>query len=1040
MTKKFRLLMALVLVIGLFGGLLTASTVSADPTTGTWIEVPRIDKGTVFGQTWDTKIQIQNTGAATWVLVDFWKGWSRTCPPATDTNYAGVAEMWLPAGGVWTLHDAIPAGAESAFIFSCAADPDSAHPAHPCPEGVGSELAVTVDRWGLDPSGATQLSSSYTGIADPDMVDPGPPYEYYAPYVMHGYNNLDTTISIQNSGDKCVSIWIYYKEEANCEMQKAQHIEQIRPGEAIRIGPGADADYPFPSPELNAPWLGSAYVTANVPLAIVVDQLSQPPSTNQGTLLSMRGMPYYQEGEDKWYADLLYRENSGYTSAIQVQNLTKDSQPTFVTVDFFDQSGDEILFVGDWVCRNAAATFYLPAIVDLGINFPFGYVGAAEIASSEQIDYPGGEHEGEPIFAVVDIKKTKVWDGAAWRHTVAGETQGGAYNAHPEHQKENAWGWAMPFIAKEQEGVTSRIAVRNNSNCNKIQGRIDIKDETGNTVAYIPVPWLHPKHMKVFDLAYFGQVFPGFLGAAEFNVVGEPEQLCDKNGDGETDIEPVMPSLVVLNYGYAAELDPFNPAAAMPQTDLGDLTRVYEATPITFHASPCDITVSGNVIDKKTLEPIKGATVAGGGETATTDSTGYYEFTLGDDETWFVDSAGTVTASADTYTSSDPASVSISGCADVVANFELDKECNVTITGYVEDKETGEWINGAVVSATTFGATTPVTTTTAGDGAYTLAVPFTPDEPVIVSVTAPFYNPAVDTVYMPACDTTAQISFQLHDTPMKQILMYYGNCGESPYPKPGEAGAPTAWITEHNFYTAETVMEYFGYDVQYTNDWPTDPDLEEYKVIFLLGPGDECSEAGVDNPNDYFTVGQIAQLDLFLRNGGRLVVTTDVTDTGLVAVEAENNLLQALMGTGADAIQYVNAAEGSTVFASTSGFTPDQLLGDTIPSTPKVDVNTLTFANDAISLTVGANVVPGVLADEDDDADPFLAAGDHVDTPLRCNAEGYAGDIVVVGDKDWFDDDNFMGTITYGLDGRPDYVWPDWDADNENLFLNIFTF
>ena len=623
MSKKFRLLMVLVLVVGLFGGLLTGSTVSADPTPGIFIEIPRIDKGNVFGTgTWDTQIQIQNvSGIATTVTVEFWPGWSKTCPPQASTSL-GTRTMWVPVNGVWTLHSAIPAGAESAFVTTSPA----------------ADVAVTVDRWGPDASGAEQISSSYTGVADPEMVGGGPPYEYYAPYVMHGYNNLDTTLTIQNSGDICASIWIYYKEEGNCEFMKAQHIEQIRPGESIRIGPGVDADMAYPLPELAPMWLGSAYVTANVPLAIIVDQLSHPPSANRAVLSSMRAMPFSYDWNYTWYADLLYREISGWTSGIQVQNLTKSSMPTFVTVEFFDQSGDSILFVGDWICRNGAKTFYLPAIVDLGVNFPFGYVGAAEIQSHWQVDYPGGAHNGQPIFAVVDLKKTKVYDESlpGWRHTVAGETQAGSYNAHPYSQKVNAFGWAMPYIAKEQQGVTSRIAIRNNANCNKISGNIFVYDETGRFVTQIPVAYLHPKHMKIFDLAYLGQIARGFVGAAMF-VVGGVEQLCDTDFNGRVDNEPIMPSVVVMNYGFAAEL-PIGSGSG-PLTDLGDLTRIYEGIPFGYGGVTCYGDIFGDVyafdyeaqtnfpeIDPEANEPIWGANVeADTGQTDVTSGSGGYE-------------------------------------------------------------------------------------------------------------------------------------------------------------------------------------------------------------------------------------------------------------------------------------------------------------------------------------------------------------------------------------------------------------------------------
>jgi len=590
MSKKFRLLMVLVLVTGLFGGLLTGSTVSADPSVGEIVEIPRID----VGNGWDTQIQIQNvSGAATTVTVEFWPAWSATCPPQSDTSL-GTRLMVLPADSVWTLHSAIPAGAQSAIVTT---DP-------------AANLAVTVDRWGTS-IGAFQISSSYTGVTDPNMV--GNDFEYFAPYIMHGYHDLDTVLTIQNSGDACTSVWIYYKQQGNCECMKAQHIELIRPGESIRIGPGFGADVAFPGGDApagcspgNLDWVGSAFIAANEELAIVVDQLSIT-GLDRATLLSMRGLPYDQVEERVWYADLLYREISGWDSAIQVQNLTRSSMPTFVTVEFFDQSGDSILFVGDWVCRNGAKTFYLPAITDLGVNYPFGYVGAAEIMSHQQVDYPGDHHKtGEPIFAVVDLKKVKVYDDSlpGWRHTVAGETQGGAYNAHPEHQKENANGWAMPYIAKEQEGVTSRIAIRNNSNCNKISGKIWIRDETGTAVGVIDVPWLQPKHMKIIDLAYFGNIARGFVGAGTFMVgawnAAEEwdmnlgiEQLCDIDGNGITDLAPVMPSIVVLNYGFAAEL-PIGFGAG-PLTDLGDLTRVYEAYPYIFDGIDCFGDIKGNV-------------------------------------------------------------------------------------------------------------------------------------------------------------------------------------------------------------------------------------------------------------------------------------------------------------------------------------------------------------------------------------------------------------------------------------------------------------
>jgi hypothetical protein len=970
-----------------------------------WIEIPRIDVDDVFGTgDWDTKIQIQNVGDGdTWVEVYFWEAYSELCPPNEPGDFYDVA-MWVPEGGVWTLHSAIPAGAESAFIFSD-----------------GEPVAVTVDRWGPDAFGELEISSSYTGIADDsDMIGPGPPFEYFAPYVMHGYSDLDTTITIQNSGEICASIWIYDQEEGNCEFMKAQHIEQIAPGEAIRIGPGSDADMGYPSPELDVPWLGSAYVTANVPLAIIVDQLSLA-GANRGTLLTMRGMPYQQQPEFKWYADLLYREISGWSSGIQVQNLTLDSQPTFVTVDFFDQSGDEILFVGDWVCRNGATTFYLPAIVDLGVNFPLGYVGAAEIESHMQVDYPGGWHEGEPIFVVVDLKKTNVYDESlpGWRHTVAGETQGGAYNAHPEHQKVDAWGWAMPFIAKEQEGVTSRIAIRNNANCNKISGYVDIFDETGNVVTTIPVPWLHPKHMKVLDLAYFGQIARGFVGAAQFWVTGL-EQLCDTDFDGETDILPVMPSVVVVNYGFEAEL-PIGSGAG-PQTTEGDLTRVYEATPFDYRASPCEITVSGNVIDQFTLDPVTGADIhADGMPMYETDSTGYYTFNL----PTAVGAVHEVTAEKTGYFAGGPEDAF--ACDDSVSNFELEAETyESVITGQLLDKETGDPIAGADVWA--MNCEGGDATTTDADGFYVLALHGDVWCTTWLFAGGGFWEIMTESFMLPPWDWAVQ-DFELKETPcydgQGRVLIYRGNGGD--------VDLDLTLFTE--FAGADRVDD--------TTVFPTG-DLFEYKTIFLLTPGlhDDQVISGL-GPNT-FTMDQVARLQHWVNAESascgfrRLVLVGDGSEDDDPTTAAYSNAVanQFLLDMGLAADDGLVQVYGIQ-FDMQVPCVPDAIADDFPPLTQVTDeagteLGTIHF-DCSDTLTV-INVGPAwdnplelalINATHATNAgDCVMAAGVVPGSP---GTPGNGADVIVTGDNDWMGDLNISVSASSGF----------FNADNENLAYNL---
>jgi hypothetical protein len=242
-------------------------------------------------------------------------------------------------------------------------------------------------------------------------------------------------------------------------------------------------------------------------------------------------------------------------------------------VEFFDQSGDSILFLGDWVCRAGGKTFYLPAVTDLGVNYPAGYVGAVEIQSHAQVDYPGGMHDGQPIFAVIDLKKTKMYDEDLhrWRHTLPGETQGGAYNALSETDKEATRAIMLPHLAKAKDGqgVTSLIAVRNNSNCNDIALKLEVTNRVGTTVTYVTSFYLSTRHVKLIDLADVGTINPGFVGAGTVEVT-YVEQLCDEDADGHIDEAPIVPSVVVVNKGVGS----------------GDITEVYKGIPVAFWGTP----------------------------------------------------------------------------------------------------------------------------------------------------------------------------------------------------------------------------------------------------------------------------------------------------------------------------------------------------------------------------------------------------------------------------------------------------------------------
>lgn len=218
-------------------------------------------------------------------------------------------------------------------------------------------------------------------------------------------------------------------------------------------------------------------------------------------------------------------KGGGWSSWIQVHNLTQHSRSTFVTVEFMDNSGNCLFSLSDWICANGSTTFYLPAVIDLRVD----YVGAAVIHSHDQ-----------PIFAVVDLKRPAT-------------KQGGSYNAHAKYEREAVTDIALPCLAKEYQGVTSLIAIRNNSNDNGIKVVVESTDETGDLVTRLSSFWLPPNHLKAIDLSRIGSLVPGFVGAGRVKVVG---------GGG---LAELMPSAVVVQRGAGS----------------GDMTAIYEGIPVT---------------------------------------------------------------------------------------------------------------------------------------------------------------------------------------------------------------------------------------------------------------------------------------------------------------------------------------------------------------------------------------------------------------------------------------------------------------------------
>ncbi len=270
--KKLCLVLTVALALGLLVGLTTSTAVSA-AYPGKKIQVPSIN----VEDGWSTWIHTQNLGDEdTGAIVFFWGEYSGLCPSNSPGPIAHACQR-IVKNGVWTLRSAIPTEAKAAIIYSvdkdvfdeaCQESGDAVGDTSAWMQwrseyqGTGQPVAVVVLRFGPNDS-----SSAYIGISE--AMEGTPPYEYYALYLVKEYQGENAQLSIQNSGDYCVSVWIEYR--GDCGLVHIQNVEALAPGEALHISL-EDIE------EIPTNWLGTAFIRATQPLGVVVEHVNVPPT------------------------------------------------------------------------------------------------------------------------------------------------------------------------------------------------------------------------------------------------------------------------------------------------------------------------------------------------------------------------------------------------------------------------------------------------------------------------------------------------------------------------------------------------------------------------------------------------------------------------------------------------------------------------------------------------------------------------------------------------------------------------------------------
>lgn len=513
-------------------------------------------------------ISIQNVGSDyTKAILFLWGEYSGYCEPQAPgpfkvecTGLLAPGSAWqfrapfLPTSAVGGIVYSVPAeGADAACAAAAAVLQDSMRARawqlwekdwwnHKW--GQGEPLAVSVNRRFYNPVTGQSRASAYTGISEYmegvyDARYGG--YMAYAPVNYVNYDGCNTVLTIQNSGDECTSIEIWYKEQDDCLRAYIDDVAYLAPGESVVVRPPA-----FLGPN----WSGSAWIRSTQPLGIVVDIECQ---TGQAKSLSTyTGVPAqtfntlnstYSPGSFINYAALMYREEYGWDTTVTVQNLSGTTNAK-VKVYFYDHTGGIIATAVDWICPRGSQDFKLSAIN----NLPGQYVGAVEVQSQQW--WTPGENPVQPpyIMSVIQLSNKNTGQAVAYNASTGG-----------------AAALTMPLIVKEKRIETNgktiawnaEIALKNiNANPGNTTVRIDFYDQNGYVTSVCQT--LNEKFVDYIRLVDMGILPNGWSGSAVITAT-----CSDQEGGA-------MLSATVLERGR------LEGSPNIPQ----DLLKAYEAVPI----------------------------------------------------------------------------------------------------------------------------------------------------------------------------------------------------------------------------------------------------------------------------------------------------------------------------------------------------------------------------------------------------------------------------------------------------------------------------
>jgi hypothetical protein len=425
----------------------------------------------------------------------------------------------------------------------------------------GEPIAITVNRDCPDPTDPNvRVVAAYTGVSSDeegayDPVFGG--YTYYAPLVLANTGGLSSWLWIQNSGDECSSIEIWFKAQDNCLRPILGDVLAVAPGESVHFDPNT---------VVGPNWVGSAWIRGSQPLGIVVDAMGANHFTSYKAVTGDVHSLAFSLGTQVNYAPLIYNQQQGWDTLLQVQNLSSTTAAK-VKVYFLDQSGGIVTTLADWICPRGSQSFFLPVIAGL----PGNWVGSARVESQEWWS-PGDPVVDPPrVQTVVMLEK---WDDPA--RTVRREAV--AYNGSTERTTldwqlgrgdgtDGSAVLALPLLAKANRGITSEIAI---TNLVAKPGFTDfalfLYDQNG--LLDVVCEKLNEKQVEYIDLATWGFIAPRWLGSGVISATFWEHDVFDGSGQ------------FVRNYVGLGAVAVERIGATLGTDVPGDESKAFEAFPV----------------------------------------------------------------------------------------------------------------------------------------------------------------------------------------------------------------------------------------------------------------------------------------------------------------------------------------------------------------------------------------------------------------------------------------------------------------------------